>query len=154
MFQYEGDKIRIIAAYDSGVSYEVSLTFSIQPYDDVYTFNELMSVYYQNELPPFGNAVQFQELQQVREWLENVRGILSEILALLTSNPENVRAKLEESRLAFYEEEETRKMESKIAKCWLAKDYPEIIRLMKDYNGPLKDSIRKKYAYALKKMIP
>lgn len=148
--EFEYRDMLITASYDSQVSYEADFMFTFKSAKSSYSLNELKIV--------TGEAVNLQFATQITDesiminWLEYVRSYLNVYLPLIIIDPLSYCKKLEETRSKLIENENKLRFESKVNQYWIQKDYKAIVKLVESYDGQLKELIKRKYDYSIKKL--
>ena len=150
--EYEHSHFQITLSYDYEVSYEINLTLLFRGSGLFYEYNELKAYFLDNKCNLSPN--QIKDENTLIKWLEGVSVFLKENLNCIIDKHKEVQVELEKIRqrqIINYEEARNSILLSEgIEKCWRVKDYSGLTKFLKNYNGELEGSIKKKYEYALK----
>jgi hypothetical protein len=152
ILEYEHDNLIIIMSYDYNSSYEVDMTLLFKGSGLFYGYSELTEYFCGNKENRF--AIQIKEENILMKWLKEVNDLLNGHLGKIIYDPEEVQAGLEKIRrrkIDDYERERnSRLLNTGVEQYWTKRDYPGLVKFLKNYHGILEGSVKKKYDYALK----
>lgn len=152
--EYDDGIFVIILSYDYSSSYEVDVTLLFKESGLFYGYSELKQYFYNNKSSL--SATQIKDENTLRKWLEEVDKFLKDNLNSIIDNHKEVQIGLERIRqhqIGNYESERNNRLLNEgVEKYWMAKDYSGLVKFLQN-KGELVGSVKKKYEFALKRII-
>ena len=153
---YETAPLAVSVSYDA-LSHEVAVVFLFKESraeHKTFELSELQAHLHQQ--PQFAKAVQIGTSEALHKYLHTVGEFLEAYLAYIVDNHTTLSAALHAAKTQqihdYNEALQADFLKRDVTQLWKNKQYADIVARVKQYQGQLEGSLKKKYDYALKKM--